>query len=587
MPAGRESLSSRVSAFLPIQDVVDPTRSAGSHHQLRMLVGQESAKRRQVVEDLMQDIVKLHTYHNSLVPINALPAELLGLIFAYLVSPGCLIPQSPLENDLYRQGSDSIGPIARPGQNKDVIQVTHVCKQWRTVAIRDPFLWTSFPLHHPIGVKEFLARSKKLPVSLSLTRNISLRIARSVARSTSRIRSLHISTKSGEDIGMFWNEVSKSLPAPLLEELFVELLDADVRRIAVAAQGAIPWMSHGDVPSLRVLTLRGIVGMPFVLPATLVHLDLGSSQEPLPWFSKLLRMLSGCPLLQTLYIRGEWGWSGLHNNDIDPVAVALPNLAKAFLEVQPPEAPGIFLSSVSLPPFTDVAIASFLPEDEDFGTILGAIDILPSPPSCFSGFRRLHILWHGTFWQLQAYRDADDFLSHPALDIHSNSLDISEEQFPNWSGFLYDWLFDSSRIETFVIVYKPGLDQVVGDDGQITDLIQDFDAWNEVLPELPALKTLRVMGLPSTEMEGLLDALGGQEDSALSCPALSDFEVFDVEFSIELQEFFVEAVIRRVRKEGAKRVFKQVELFNCDVSDPTDLMLELDEFGVKILVDFD
>lgn len=360
MSNSQDSTTVHASTILSTHAVFNPSSFVGSPDDLRKLVAQEREKHRQLINESLIALKRLHAVHNSLAPVNSLPAELLGLIFSHLVSQG----------DLRSKPSDFFGYASQrdpkrgflvdhPSGHSDVVRVTHVCKYWHTVAIRNPWLWTSLPIHHPIAFH--LARSKNLPISLSLTRRLSSDIAPALAPSIHRIRSICIKTPLADDIELLWHELS--LSAPILEELFIEHLRCNyyLDGFAVGKVGRLPPLFNGETPSLRVLALRGVPS-PFALfPSTLVHLDVGRVPAgPLPAFAELLKMLGNCPVLESLNVRGAWDWDEINDHVLLRNTVVLPKLARIYLRLWPQRAHGLFLSSLLLPQHTDVSIASTL-----------------------------------------------------------------------------------------------------------------------------------------------------------------------------------------------------------------------------------
>ncbi|KAI1788505.1 hypothetical protein LXA43DRAFT_641383 [Ganoderma leucocontextum] len=565
----------------PTHIAFDPSRLVGSREDLRKLVAQETQRHIQVIDETIDVITKLRTFHNSLAPVNALPAELLGVIFAHLVSQGDLLPKPSRGRD---HGPGRLGDsvVAPPRGARDIVGAARVCKYWCTVIVQNPWLWTSFPIHDHVGVKEFLTRSKNLPISLSLTHRFSSNFAPVLAPSTHRIRSLHISTILADDIEMLWTELS--CPAPNLQELFIEHLPRNffVHGHAVGRVVQLSPMFNGEAPSLRVLTLRGVPSPFKVLPPSLVHLSVGTMQGPLPPFAELLEMLGNCPLLETLDLRGTWEWDEFTDHPLVRNGVALPKLAATYLELEPQEAPGMLLSSLALPPHTDVSIAAVLEDGRDFVHILDTI-VPPLAPSCFVGFRRLQLFRERKDWRLQAFRDPDAFLDPPALDI--DCIDPWGDPQVDWTGFLFDWSFDASQIETLVLGYKQGRHIPVGGVEPV-NLNRMFDQWDVLFGQLPALKTLRVMGLPTSELESLLLALRERAPDPGDADGwgLTTLEVFDVQISLKAAERLLGVGLSRGGLQ--KSTVKRVELFNSKPNEFGYLQcLRLISLGVELVID--
>ena len=573
----QDSATIHGSAIISPHLVFNPSSFVGSTDDLRKLVAQEREKHRQLINESLSALKRLHAVHNGLAPVNSLPAELLGLIFSHLVSQG----------DLRSKPSDFFGYASQrhpkrrflvdpPSGHSDVVRVSHVCKYWHTVAIRNPWLWTSLPIHHPIAFH--LARSKNLPISLSLTRRLSSDIAPALAHSIHRIRSICIKSPLADDIELLWHELS--LSAPILEELLIEHLRCNyyLDGFAVGKAGRLPPLFNGQTPSLRVLALRGVPS-PFALfPPTLVHLDVGRvSAGPLPPLAELLKMLGNCPVLESLNVRGAWDWDEINNHVLLRNTVVLPMLARIYLRLWPRRAHGLFLSSLSLPEDTDVSVAFKLEEHDDFADALSTI-MPPFIPPCLKGFRRLHLIREGMDGRLQAFRHADALSERPALDIDCLNL---WAQPPDLNGFFFDWPFDASQIETLVVsLSQENRLSVQGEDLIYTSAMTP-DEWKITFWQLPALGSLRVIGLPTMDLQCVLDALEAEFPS-MACPGLTTFEIFDGEdMSAFWDDFLAMAQVRRALGNG----LKQVELFNCKPCRFRNLELLVGELGVELVVD--
>ena len=556
----------------------DTSRLVGSPEELRKLVAQETQSRLQVIDESIHAITKLRTFHNSLAPVNALPAELLCLIFAQLVSQGNLLPKPPCKHFFPRQ-------VDPPTGSRDIVAVTSVCRYWRTVTIQNPWLWASVPLHDRVGVREFLARSKDLLISLTLTRRFPSNVAPLLAPSAHRIRSLYISTELADDIELLWAELSR--PAPNLQELFIEHLPRMHRSfVTVDALGRpphLPPIFNGDTPALRVFTLRGFRSPFTAMPASLVHLDIGTSQGILPPFRELLRMLSNCPLLETLNLYGSWGWNVFENYTITHNGVALPKLDAISLSLEPQEAPGVLLSSLALPAHTNVLILSVMSDGDEFVNILNTVIPQQAPP-CFGGFRRLQ-LFRGRCWGLQAYRDPDAFLGPPALNI--DCIDPWGEPGVGSAGFLLDWPFDASHIETLVLSHDRTIQFSPREEDEVV-FDRTHDQWDETFLQLPALKTLRVMGIPATELEWVLDVLGerASDPTDVLCPNLDSLEIFDVQVSDIAADLFLHVALSYTPDGTKTSTLGRVELFNSKLSDNGFTMCSrVISLGVELVID--
>ncbi|KAI9453528.1 hypothetical protein BJY52DRAFT_834031 [Lactarius psammicola] len=121
---------------------MDPSKANPREH-LRQAIDTE-------IKSLEESIRALKLRRNALTPISSLPTEVITAIFSLLRLPVA----SPLGG--------------KPDHNLAWLRVTHVCRQWREIALDLPLLWShvDFTTVSPAGATEILARAKKAPLSL-------------------------------------------------------------------------------------------------------------------------------------------------------------------------------------------------------------------------------------------------------------------------------------------------------------------------------------------------------------------------------------------------------------------------------------
>ncbi|KAH8987717.1 hypothetical protein EDB86DRAFT_2084866 [Lactarius hatsudake] len=86
---------------------------------------------------------------NALAPISSLPPEVFAVIFSFVRLPSKLI-------------------LAEEPDRLACLRVSHVCHQWREIALNQPLLWShvDFTLLTSAGATEILARAKTVPLHL-------------------------------------------------------------------------------------------------------------------------------------------------------------------------------------------------------------------------------------------------------------------------------------------------------------------------------------------------------------------------------------------------------------------------------------
>ena len=106
------------------------------------------------IKSLEESIRALKRRRNALSPISSLPPE----VFAVILSFACL------------PGIPSLG--GTPEHNLARIHVSHVCHQWREIALHQPLLWShvDFTTLGLAGASEMLVRAKSVPLYLEATR---------------------------------------------------------------------------------------------------------------------------------------------------------------------------------------------------------------------------------------------------------------------------------------------------------------------------------------------------------------------------------------------------------------------------------
>src|SRR5882762_3057906 len=103
------------------------------------------------LERLQVSVLSLKARRNALAPIARLPPEALALIFSFV---------SATPDDY------SIGTFVSRVRKLSWLKVTHVCHQWREVALAYPRLWGHISFSSITCTSEMLARSKMAPLHI-------------------------------------------------------------------------------------------------------------------------------------------------------------------------------------------------------------------------------------------------------------------------------------------------------------------------------------------------------------------------------------------------------------------------------------
>ncbi|KAL0573389.1 hypothetical protein V5O48_008563 [Marasmius crinis-equi] len=166
--------------------------------------------------------------HNTLVPISRLPTEIIRIILGYCVS--------------HRS-------TGRP-YKLTWLNATHVCRQWRSVALESASIWSQIDFSRPELAREMIARSRAAPLDVVVTRLVLTSRIYAVLieaiSNTGRLRTLVLPAAyhmNGVDLFARLNK-----PAPLLHTLDLTAKPYD----------ALPKKPFaGKTPALRKLKITG------------------------------------------------------------------------------------------------------------------------------------------------------------------------------------------------------------------------------------------------------------------------------------------------------------------------------------------
>ncbi|KAK7022322.1 hypothetical protein R3P38DRAFT_2960496, partial [Favolaschia claudopus] len=129
------------------------------------------------LKDLIHSLREAQRHFKAFSPVARLPDEILSIIFQLCDGPG------------YASAAPPCAPLL----------LTHVCYQWRDIALSCPFLWTSVSFHARTGGKKYaklvsawLGRSQALPLEIRLSGFVSDGTKKALEQHASRVRTLEI-----------------------------------------------------------------------------------------------------------------------------------------------------------------------------------------------------------------------------------------------------------------------------------------------------------------------------------------------------------------------------------------------------------
>ncbi|KAI9056860.1 hypothetical protein FKP32DRAFT_1598739 [Trametes sanguinea] len=429
-----------------------PHTEINTPDDLRSAVVDAVEEKKRMVRELVDDIARLKSIHNSVAPVNRLPPELLAMVYTYATA----------DEETYSQ----------------LVDITHVCQLWRTTALNAASLWTRIAVNDPVGIETFLKRAKNLPVSLSVTicRPPVVATVRLITSEMHRVRSLTVRVPADIALDVVTNRLK--IAAPLLEQFSIEKVESKwVRRPMPAEEHerSVPLLY---MPSLRSLSLSNVPL--FYIPQGPNSLTELTLHRKLPSPDILLHLLGSSPALKTLCMRGTFEYERILVRE----EIKLPKLEVLHLSTFPPQGIANLLASVVLPKKTKIAIHAPLDVIHEFEDLF-VNPLPPIPPTvglaCLKGLRRLELCWDVEDLDLRAYHGADDF-TEPALHIEASHIG----PYPG-NRFLANWAFDTSQVETLVLCGTAWRERGAAE----RPVARTW--WGPMFDALPALRTVRVM----------------------------------------------------------------------------------------------
>jgi hypothetical protein len=138
----QRQVSAGFEAVIPLHFSMNPIQ-ANSRECLQQAIDAE-------IKSLEESVRALKLRRNTLSPISSLPPEVFAAIFSTLCLPG----------------TSSLG--GKPDNHLARLTVSHVCHQWREIALNQSLLWShvDFTTLSSAGAAEILVRAKSIPLYL-------------------------------------------------------------------------------------------------------------------------------------------------------------------------------------------------------------------------------------------------------------------------------------------------------------------------------------------------------------------------------------------------------------------------------------
>ena len=506
------------------------------------------------IKSLEESLRTLKLRRNALSPISSLPPEVFAAIFSFLC-----IPQKP-----YRY-------LAR-------LHVSHVCHQWREIALHQPLLWNhvDFATFSWAGATEMLVRSKSVP--LYLESRVSChrwwgiqycRLGKELQVHILRICHLSISAKSHLLKCTLKELVS---PAPTLECLSLssrgESEKLDVPNTLF--NGHTPKLSCLELrncninwtsPLLKTLKYLEII-KPFrnARPSLVVWLDVLNEMRQL----KKLTLHSASPISPPLPFRIER-------------AVTLPSLTHLDISTDVGDC-ALALAHLDLPVLTWLCVTVILPTDSS--NIQGVLPYVvrhAHGPQDVQPLQSLLIRNRSSHIEILAWPVPNiDIEVHDSPALLGVALPTRVAlSFKSTHGLGHDAELD---ILDTVITALP-LDGLV----MLTVPYRDVDLsmpefWLRHSPKWPLLRRVRLAPCAGRGFVDMLEADGGREIPLL--PSLTELVLLDVELSAQWTRCLCDALMKRV-EQGVPLQMLDLRWYSHGY-DPADLRL-LSEIVVDFL----
>ncbi|KAI0330905.1 hypothetical protein GY45DRAFT_680779 [Cubamyces sp. BRFM 1775] len=251
--------------------------------------------RKAIEDDIFEHekaIIDLKGRLNTMTTIARLPPELLSEVFLYVAKAAYEDPRASYNR--YYHSSIFYAWVS----------VTHVCRNWRAIALNTPRLWGHVVVSKKSVVDEMLARSKKAPLFVSAhvisPEDERSKLLKSIGQDASRLQELRLSgpVRVLQDVLRQFTE-----PSPALERLIVS---ESVPPQYWASDTSAPSMFQAQHPSLRYLELSRLIFSwtnSLLSSSGVTHLKLVGrldSQSMLGTFEHLLSAIEQMPRLEVL-----------------------------------------------------------------------------------------------------------------------------------------------------------------------------------------------------------------------------------------------------------------------------------------------
>ena len=271
-------------------------------------------------------------------------------------------------------------------RDENLIRLTHVCRNWRTIFVSRPSLWTRLDVSNADKTRVYIERSKPLSLEICLKVRDTLNQNEAFLLAVPHIPRLKALSVSGNPTQLLPILVEHfSGTAPLLEALTVGF---DATQALTLPDN----LFNGDLSSLRELSLASVLtSLPWRDLSNLTTFNLCNVPKDKILLNQLLDFFESVPLLR--HVRLHDSIPGSRNVPAERV-VSLSHLENLTITAQP--AHSVLLNHLSIPAGAFLRLefdfsgkyfptSSYLPESPDR---LGNLSHITSVNFCFGLDRR-------------------------------------------------------------------------------------------------------------------------------------------------------------------------------------------------------
>ena len=304
------------------------------------------------IKTFEESIRALKLRRNALQPISYFPPEIFAAIFSFLSLPG--IP--------------SLG--GTPALNLTRFRISHVCHQWREIALNQPQLWSyvDFNAVSLAGAAEILVRAKSVPLYMEIrTSSRDYRFGLFLKEAQAHLPQIRHLSIGAESFGLIHGQLENALvsPAPTLEYLSLFFHDDENRRLAgrlvIPDLPVIHALFGGSTPRLSCLKLRNCnIGWDSPLFKGLRYLEILKPHEMArPTLAVWLDTLGEIPQLRTLTLRSASPVAAHFPFDVKRT-VTLPSLTHLDISASLPDC-ALASAHLDLPALTSLRLTAIDP----------------------------------------------------------------------------------------------------------------------------------------------------------------------------------------------------------------------------------